>query len=218
MTKTRNILILSLFLLTTCLSLPVIAQDKAIGTVTRIQATPTMNGKQVSRGDLVYPHSSLTTKKDDRLEITFNDSTLLVIGADTHFIIDEYTYNGDASVKKALFKLSKGAFRTITSAIIDTAPENFSVVTPLAVIGIRGTDFWGGYLSEQEFDVVMLEGKGVIVTSMGGSVVIDEPGVGVSVPDPTKHPGGYSKALLPPVRTKWQPEKLALATATVMFE
>ena len=64
----------------------------------------------------------------------------------------------------------------------------------------------------------MFEGKGVIITSMGGMVEISELGVGVSVPDPTKHPKGYAKALLPPEQTKWSAKKIARATATVLFD
>ncbi len=53
----------------------------------------------------------------------------------------------------------------------------------MATIGVRGTDFWGGYgLTENGFDVVMLEGHGVYVDSAsGGHVELEKAGQGTTV-------------------------------------
>lgn len=199
---------------------PVLAAGPAVGSVTRIKATALLDGKEAVVGSHVFSGSVISTDANGRLEVTFNDQTKLQVGGDSTFVIDDFAYDDgkDHSVQKAVFHLVKGSFRMITSKLIDANPENFGVRTPLASIGIRGTDFWGGYLTDIEFDIVMLEGKGVIVSSMGGVVEISEPGVGVSVADPIKHPKGYEKALLPPKRTLWSAEKLARATATVSFD
>ena len=193
---------------------------RSVGTVTRVQATALIDGENAIAGARIFPGSILSTDENGRLEVTFEDKTKLFVGGGSTFIVDDFVYDSaiDQVVKKAFFQLVKGSFRMITSQLIDASPESFGVKTPLASIGIRGTDFWGGYLSPIEIDIVMLEGKGVIITSMGGVTEISEPGVGVSVADPTKHPKGYAKALLPPEQTKWSADKIARATATVSFD
>lgn len=220
LTKTTRLTVLLLFVFCAMPLHPALAAEPAVGTVSRIQATAMIDGEEVAQGAPVFQGSTLSTTENGRLEVIFNDKTKLLVGGASTFIVDDFAYNPekDKTVDKAFFNLVKGSFRMITSQLIDASPDSFGVKTPLASIGIRGTDFWGGYLSPIEIDIVMLEGKGVIITSMGGMVEISEPGVGVSVPDPTKHPQGYAKALLPPEQTKWSAEKIAHATATVSFD
>lgn len=207
---------LFLLLIITILATPALAKVE-VGKVTRTKDGVTMNGSSTTVGDTVYEGATFVTGEGGRVEITFNDETKLVLGGGTEFTIDSYTYSTDTDAKKTVLRLATGAFRAATSAIVDLNPENFHVLTPLASIGIRGTDFWGGYLSEIEFDIVMLKGAGVVVTSMGGSVVLEEAGQGTSIPDPIKHPQGFSKALEKPELKKWGAGKLAMAAETVDF-
>lgn len=206
----------ALLLLLTFLATPALAKV-AVGTITRTKDGVTMNGTAASKGDTVYEGATFVTGEEGRVEISFNDETTLVLGGGTEFIIDSYTYGTETDAKDTVLRLTAGAFRAATSAIVDLNPDNFHVITPLATIGIRGTDFWGGYLSEIEFDVVMLKGTGVVVTSMGGSVVLEEAGQGTSIPDPIKHPQGFSKALQKPELKRWGASKLTLAAETVEF-
>lgn len=209
-------------LVLSALLLPAIAAaaGQAIGCITRIQAGVGIDGKEAALGDQVFSGTTLTTAANGRVEVVFSDTTRLIVGGDSTFVVTnfEYEYGEDHKVEKAFFQLVKGAFRMVTSELIDNSPDAFGVNTPLAVVGIRGTDFWAGYLSPEEIDIVMLAGKGVVVTSMGGVTEISEPGQGVSVPDPIRHPLGFGKALLPPEISRWSPEKLARATSTVAFE
>lgn len=211
----------ALFILCMIVGLPCLsyADDPVVGTVTRVKGVAMVDDERASTGDMVFSGSSLSTDENGRLEVTFVDKTKLQVGGDSTFVVDDYSFaeGKKRTLGKAFFRLIKGSFRMVTSEIVGANPDAFGVRTPLASIGIRGTDFWGGYLSPVEIDIVMLEGKGVIVTSMGGVVEIDEPGVGVSIPDPTRHPKGFSKALQPPEKTRWSPEKLAIATETVSF-
>jgi hypothetical protein len=81
----------------------------------------------------------------------------------------------------------------------------FAVRTPVATIGIRGTEFWGGEI-DGSFSVLVLKGR-VMVENAAGSVEVPE-GQGVSIPK--------DGAPLPP--SVWQEEKRYRAFATVAFE
>ncbi len=109
------------------------------------------------------------------------DGTLITVGRDSEFVIREYRlYREQPNV--ATFELVKGAFRSITGLITKRA-SRYVVHSRVATIGVRGTDFWGGYgLTENGFDVVMLEGHGVYVDSAsGGHVELEKAGQGTTV-------------------------------------
>lgn len=137
------------------------------------------------------------------VEMRLRDGSLVTVGKESIFTIRDYRIHRDRP-NQALFELGKGAFRSITGFITRRA-HRFEVRTPVATIGVRGTDFWGGFgLSGEALDVIMLEGRGVYVQAPGGQVELDRAGLGTTVRD------GVASAPAP-----WAPEKLARAVATI---
>jgi hypothetical protein len=105
-----------------------------------------------------------------------------------------------------LFDLLKGAFRSV-SGTITKRPHRFEVKTSVATIGVRGTDFWGGFgvTPDGALDVIMLEGHGVYVKNDKGQVELDKPGLGTTV--------SADGSLADP--KAWAAEKLNRAVATI---
>lgn len=183
--------------------------EPKVGTVSRVQASALINNRPATPNEAIHQTDIITTDADGRIAITFLDGSVLTVGGDSEMVIDTYSYNADPTLGEALLTLSKGAFRMVTSTVVDAAPESFAIRTPLATLGIRGTDFWGGFLLPDTLDVIMLDGKGVIVTTQGGTVVIEKPGFGVTVPD---------KDTLPQNLKKWGAVKLGKAVQTITFK
>lgn len=183
--------------------------EPMIGTITRVQKAAFVNDNPAIRTGTVRPNDTITTDADGRVEITFKDGSVLTVGGGSEMRIDHFSYDPAPTLGKALLTLTRGAFRMVTSAIVDANPEEFAIRTPLATIGIRGTDFWGGFLSAEVLDVIMLKGTGVAVTTRGGTVVIEEPGFGVTVPE---------TGIPPQNLTKWDTQKLGRAVQTVTFK
>jgi hypothetical protein len=70
----------------------------------------------------------------------------------------------------------------VSPALLRGELIGYEVRTAVATIGVRGTDFWGGYgLTENGLDVLMLEGKGVYVQTEAGTVELDKAGLGTTV-------------------------------------
>lgn len=138
------------------------------------QAFAPFAGVGICRGDRII------TQRDSIAEIRLRDGTLLTVGKSSEFVIRDFRiYRDQPNV--ALFDLVQGAFRGVTG-FITRRPHRFEVSTRVATIGIRGTDFWGGFgLTENGLDVVMLEGHGVYVKSSAGTVELDKPGLGTTV-------------------------------------
>ena len=91
-------------------------------------------------GSDLHEKDIVTTKENTKVQIIFKDETIITIGKNSKFAIDEYLFE-DKREPVAKFAMLKGAMRTITGHIGDVAPQKFSVATKTATIGIRGTNF-----------------------------------------------------------------------------
>lgn len=91
-------------------------------------------------GSQLQEKDNIVTKDNTKLQIIFKDETVISIGKNSDFSINEYLFE-DKQTPIAKFSMLKGAMRTITGTIGDIAPEKFSVATKTATIGIRGTNF-----------------------------------------------------------------------------
>ncbi len=173
---------------------------RVVGTVTvqrGAQNLVPVSGFGICRGDRVLTDAASIA------ELRLRDGSLLTVGKDTDFVIREFRlYKKQPNV--ALFELAKGAFRNITG-LVTQRRHRYEVRTPVATIGVRGTDFWGGFgLSGDGLDVVMLEGRGVYVRNDAGTVELERPGMGTTV-----------LAGAPEPATLWDEAKLKRAFATV---
>ena len=93
-----------------------------------------------SIGDKLNQKDNILTKSNSKVQIIFEDETVVSIGKNSEFSIQEYLFEDNAA-PIAKFSMLKGAMRTITGQIGDIAPNRFSVSTKTATIGIRGTNF-----------------------------------------------------------------------------
>lgn len=92
----------------------------------------------------VHAGEELLTGDNSKLQILFNDDSILSLGSQSSMVIDRYVYDPDRAVNSGLVqRMQRGTFRTVTGRIAEQNPENFEIQSPLAVIGIRGTDIVG---------------------------------------------------------------------------
>ena len=55
-------------------------------------------------------------------------------------VIDQYVFNG-GDEDAATLNLLEGGLRIITGAMAKSKPESYKVKTPVALMGVRGTEF-----------------------------------------------------------------------------
>ncbi len=179
--------------------------DRAnIGEVTRTQANVTgeLAGQRrdLQKALPVFSEEVVTTGSLARAGVRFKDGSQLTMGAQARVVLDRFVF--DASGGGAI-SLLKGAMR-FTSGI--AAKKDFRIVTPVAVIGIRGTDFWVGQI-DGAYGVLLLKGE-VEVTNDGGSVTLDEPLQGTLI---------FSQNAAPEDPSLWPGERRARALAGISF-
>lgn len=139
-----------------------------IGTVTAIRGDV-----KITRGVALYQaHKDLNietkdtffTARNGSMQITFSDKTVITLGKNSVFKVDEYLYSEKNRKKnKVAFKFRKGFFKSITGRIGKLAPKKFKITTKNATIGVRGTEITGTSNGEEE-DIVCTYGE-IIVTS-----------------------------------------------------
>ena len=157
-------------------------------------------------GTPVHRNDVLRTGPEGRLQVTFADGSSLTLGEKASVTIDRYVYDPAAKVGETVLIATKGAFRFATGRIKELKPNAIQVATPIAVIGIRGTEFWGGPIDDT-YGVLLLAGE-VVVTNRAGSVTLAASGQGTDIASADEAPS--------PVQP-WSDAKIARALASVAF-
>jgi hypothetical protein len=92
-------------------------------------------------GIVINNKDTIITKKS-KAQIMFKDETVIRVGTNTHFKIEDYLFD-NTKKSKAKFKVKRGFFNAITGKIGKVARNNFKLKTRTATCGIRGTNFSG---------------------------------------------------------------------------
>ncbi|WP_298994375.1 FecR family protein [uncultured Desulfovibrio sp.] len=85
----------------------------------------------------VADRDTLTTDATGRAQILFDDDTTVSLGSNTSLSLETVVAEGANPAFKV--RMGQGIARFITGKIVEKNPDGFSVVTPDATVGIRGT-------------------------------------------------------------------------------
>ena len=97
---------------------------------------------RVSAGANVGVGDAIVTGTDGHAQVRFSDDALVAIKPASEFRIEAYAYPGRADgSERAVFRLVRGGFRTLTGQIGQVNRDTYQVLTTQATIGIRGTHF-----------------------------------------------------------------------------
>ena len=124
-------------------SSPVIAQDSSgMVVASRGEVIALSNGgsRELKQGDFVYVSDEIMTTNRSFVVLQFQDGAKVTVRPDSTLIIEQYLYNGNAE-DEAELNLVSGGLRVITGAMAKSNPENYKVRTPVALMGVRGTEF-----------------------------------------------------------------------------
>ena len=189
------------------------AEATVAGTVQKIRGTATAHLSETTRdllsGAPVMGGDRIATGHNTRLALEMADGAILTLGADTEFVISDYRFSEKLQQGSATMELLKGAFRAITGAIGKLKERDFKIKTQVAVIGIRGTDFWGGFYFSEALDVALLGGKGIYVENAKGTVEVTAQGDGTTI---------QSANTAPSAPIHWGDKKIKAAEKSTSWE
>ena len=117
------------------------------------------------RGD-VTQNELVETVANGALHLEFRDSTEIRLGAQSRLVLDRFAYDPGRKSGELVANFSRGAMRFVTGRM-DKA--GFRVVTPVALIGVRGTDFTVRVDADGSTAVSVAEGEVEITPLAGGA-------------------------------------------------
>lgn len=120
-------------------------EDVGLITMTLGQAhifRPDGSRRSARQGNPVWVGDRIETAAGGHVHIRFVDDGLVSVRPNSRLVIEDYRYDSQ-QVQQSLvrFRLDHGVARSISGAAAEGARERFRLNTPLAVIGVRGTDF-----------------------------------------------------------------------------
>lgn len=127
-------------------ALTVLDASDAVGEVSLVLGRAwleTAQGRvQISAGTPVRASDRVLTESNGHVHIRFVDQALLSVRPDSRLEIVQYDFNPDQPQRSAIkLNLEEGITRSISGQGATSARERFRLNTPIAAIGVRGTDF-----------------------------------------------------------------------------
>lgn len=171
------------------------------------------DSSDLTQGGRVFVGDEIRTGPGARLQIRFDDESMLTLGEKARITIDRFVYAPAGDSDQGL-NILRGVFRFASGQIGKLAPANVAFTTPVATVGIRGTVFVGGELTvgmppgQPHYGFQVTEGA-VEVTSPAGSVLLDEPGEGTFLP--------LTRVAAPTPVRQWTEEEAAEAEDALAF-
>jgi hypothetical protein len=133
--------------------------------------------RTLSAGGEVYSNELVRTGEQSTAQLVFLDNTNLSVGPKSSVTLDRFVYDPDHGTGTVVVRATRGIFRFVTGS---QPPQNYTIVTPIATIGVRGTVF--DLLVQANKIVVLLVSGEVRVTPRGGhAVALTQPGTAVTV-------------------------------------
>ena len=144
---------------------PVARVSMAVGDAQRIgasgQVTPLSLGTQLSEQDRII------TGKDAMVILIFSDQARVALRPDSELLIRRYKVDPNGAETELQLDLLRGTVRQISGRAAQKQPERYRLNTPIAAIGVRGTDFLAK-AGEGLVEAYVHEGA-IVVAPLGGA-------------------------------------------------
>ena len=175
---------------------PAAGATDAAGTATLVTghvsaASPAGEIRDLVKGSPVYEGEVIITSNASYVNIEFTDGGRVLLRPESRFEIDRYQFSGGPQPatpaaqpgnapaprqESAFFRLLKGGFRAVSGLIGHTRHEDYSVQTPVATIGIRGTDYEVRLCQGDCGDITPTPKDGLYAGVQSGSIALTNQG------------------------------------------
>lgn len=176
------------------------AQPPAAGTVVMATGPATASSpsgeiRPLQKGDAVFSGETLHTAAGSFLNVRFEDGSYTLLRPESRLQIEAFAYQAPSPAPppavlpratpsplalapaqtpapdRAYLRLLKGGFRAVTGAIGRLNTEDYRITTPVATIGIRGTQPFVQLVDDEESPLVDRLGLPPGMQTAGGAVI-----------------------------------------------
>jgi len=112
------------------------------------------------KGMSIYENDEFTSGKGSKAILRMNGGHVIQVGPTSFYRVKLHYYNKKNNVTKSLSKLLYGRMRANVKSFKKTKKSSFEVMTPNAVLGVRGTDFIATFdMTTHTSNVITKEGE-----------------------------------------------------------
>lgn len=163
---------------------PIGSVEDADGSVfaTRVDGTRV----ELEIGDPVFQGDIIESGADGSIGIVLADNTTFSMGEDGSMVLDEMIYDPDTQDGSVSLSVLEGVFTFVSGQVAKTDPDAMTIDTPVATIGIRGTQVGINVREGEDMDVILMEEADgfvgeVVVQNDGGVVILNTAFAGTNV-------------------------------------
>jgi hypothetical protein len=125
--------------------------------------------------DAVLFKDVIQTQDESRTKAFFQDDSMLTVGEKSRVEINEYIYNPQENLRRAIVKLMQGQVRALVSKVFKANGSKFEIHTPSAVAAARGT-YFTVWVENGQSGIINIGEKGRVDFTSGGTTVAVGPG------------------------------------------
>jgi hypothetical protein len=119
----------------------------------------------IVRGGQVFAGQTIVTGANGHVHLTMVDGAAVIVRPSSRLKIEEYVYDAlNPSKSRIKISLENGVVRSITGKAGEASKDSFRLNTPLAAIGIRGTDFV--VQADQEITRVVVQSGAIVLSPL----------------------------------------------------
>ena len=138
-----------------------------VGKIVLVVGEAKITGKAVKVGDSVPVGAELATGADGYLYLKTIDNGFLILRPGSVAVVEAYQVDlANPAQSRFKFFLRQGVARSISGEAVGKARKNFRFNTPVAAIGVRGTDF-SIFTDAEQTRVAVISG-GIVVSGFDG--------------------------------------------------
>jgi len=128
--------------------------------------------RQVTKTSRVFSDTMVHTEDKSAAVIKFDDGQAVTLKANSTFHIQNYHYQPKQIAKSnILFSMLAGGMRFVTGLIGQSHKQGFRLTTPIATIGIRGTEFMTSMVGDSVYSQVLT--GNIDLTNAAGTTLLD---------------------------------------------
>lgn len=124
--------------------------------------------------DKIRLQDAVNTSKSSSLQILLQDQTTFTVGPNCDLVIDKFVYDPSKNDNTLQATVTKGMFRFMSGSISKSNPDDVSINTPVASMGIRGTIVEGvvGAEAVKIINAMNIISPGIKVDPAGASLFV----------------------------------------------
>jgi hypothetical protein len=157
------------------LAMPASASQQAVGQVSLVIGAARVihmdgSSEPLRRGASILVGDRVETSANGHVHVRFIDNGAVSIRPESVLEVQAYRFDADKpQLNEVRLRMEQGTSRSISGAATELDKSRFRLNTPIAAIGVRGTDF-----------IVQTDATGVRATVADGAIVVGALGAGCS--------------------------------------